>query len=165
VARSEVPIIPVWTKSDVGGPPPGFILTNNAGRGTTDPSHGGANSRRDDPPAGDVAPHHLQPTIVSAHTGAGLAALTTRIQHELAARHHLAESDAPLLTRDRHVRAVRTARAELDAFDEARRSGAVPATIAAVHLRAATHALETLIGTVDVDDVLDRVFSSFCVGK
>jgi len=25
--------------------------------------------------------------------------------------------------------------------------------------------LEELIGTVDVEDVLDRVFSSFCVGK
>jgi tRNA modification GTPase len=34
-----------------------------------------------------------------------------------------------------------------------------------VHLRAATHALEALIGAVDVEDVLDRVFSSFCVGK
>jgi tRNA modification GTPase len=107
----------------------------------------------------------IEPIIVSAHTGAGLATLTLRIQEQLLARHHLTETDAPLLTRERHVRAVRTAREELDAFDEARRLGAVPATIAAVHLRAATHALESLIGAVGVEDILDRVFASFCVGK
>jgi tRNA modification GTPase len=37
--------------------------------------------------------------------------------------------------------------------------------VASVHLRAAVYVLEELIGAVDVDDVLDRVFSSFCVGK
>jgi tRNA modification GTPase len=34
-----------------------------------------------------------------------------------------------------------------------------------VHLRSAVHALEELIGVVDVEDVLDRLFASFCVGK
>jgi tRNA U34 5-carboxymethylaminomethyl modifying GTPase MnmE/TrmE len=34
-----------------------------------------------------------------------------------------------------------------------------------VHLRSAVHELETLVGAVDVDDVLARVFSAFCVGK
>jgi tRNA modification GTPase len=37
--------------------------------------------------------------------------------------------------------------------------------VAAVHLREATRHLEELIGVVDVEDVLDRLFSSFCVGK
>jgi tRNA modification GTPase len=41
----------------------------------------------------------------------------------------------------------------------------LPATIAAVHLRTAIHSLEELIGAVEVEDVLDRVFSSFCIGK
>ena len=165
VAREEVPRIPVWTKGDVAGPPPDFTIPFDEVPGVTEPSHGGANSRADVPPAGEIARDQIAPTIVSAHTGAGLRSLTSRIQEHLRTRHHLVEADAPLLTRERHVRAVRTAREELDAFDQARRLGAVPATIAAVHLRAATHALETLIGTVDVEDVLDRVFSSFCVGK
>jgi tRNA modification GTPase len=34
-----------------------------------------------------------------------------------------------------------------------------------VHLRSAAHALEELIGAVDVEEVLGRVFSTFCVGK
>jgi tRNA modification GTPase len=38
-------------------------------------------------------------------------------------------------------------------------------TIAAVHLRAAVVALEEIIGAVSVDDLLDEVFSRFCVGK
>jgi tRNA modification GTPase len=32
-------------------------------------------------------------------------------------------------------------------------------------LRTAVYVLEELIGTVDIEDVLERVFSSFCVGK
>ena len=41
----------------------------------------------------------------------------------------------------------------------------LPAPVAAVHLRTATMALETLIGAVSTEDVLGRVFGSFCVGK
>ena len=41
----------------------------------------------------------------------------------------------------------------------------LPAPVAAVHVREASLALDELIGTVDVNDVLARVFSTFCVGK
>jgi tRNA modification GTPase len=41
----------------------------------------------------------------------------------------------------------------------------VDAAAAATHLRAAVTALDDLIGVVTPDDVLDRVFGSFCVGK
>jgi tRNA U34 5-carboxymethylaminomethyl modifying GTPase MnmE/TrmE len=37
--------------------------------------------------------------------------------------------------------------------------------LAATHLAAAAAALEELIGVVEVDDVLERVFGDFCVGK
>jgi tRNA modification GTPase len=37
--------------------------------------------------------------------------------------------------------------------------------VASVHLRTAVYLLEELIGAVDVEDVFDRVFNSFCVGK
>jgi tRNA modification GTPase len=49
-------------------------------------------------------------------------------------------------------------------FNEAR-SGGVEAIAAATHIRAATGALDSLIGAVTPDDVLERVFSNFCVGK
>jgi tRNA modification GTPase len=39
------------------------------------------------------------------------------------------------------------------------------AVLAAHHVREATSALDELLGTVDIEEVLERVFSSFCVGK
>jgi tRNA modification GTPase len=79
--------------------------------------------------------------------------------------HLLAEADdAPVVTRERHARALRTARDELAAFAAALHEQ-VPMELAATHLRAAAGALEDLIGAVTVDDVLDRVFGDFCVGK
>jgi tRNA modification GTPase len=72
--------------------------------------------------------------------------------------------EAPVVTRERHARALRQARDELAEF-EAALADRVPMEFAATHLRAAAGALEDLIGAVSVDDVLDRVFGDFCVGK
>jgi len=102
---------------------------------------------------------------VSAETGAGLQELLAAIDGTLDAQHGEIVPDLPLLTRARHQKAISTARAELGQFMTAWLEGKLPATIAAVHLRTAVHSLEELIGAVEVEDVLDRVFSSFCVGK
>jgi tRNA modification GTPase len=158
-------VIAVRTKGDAAGGPPEFNLPDEGNPRGIGSAPSVPESRGDGSPAGEIAPAEPPGITVSAHTGAGLAALTHRIQDELSRRHHLGDADAPLLTRERHVRAVQVAREELDHFLRARRSQEVPATIAAVHLRAATHALESLIGVVDVEDVLDLVFRSFCVGK
>ncbi len=102
---------------------------------------------------------------VSAETGSGLQELLAAIDNSLDTRHGEIVPDLPILTRARHSKAIRTARSELEGFKQAWREEKLPATIAAVHLRTAVNALEELIGAVDVEDVLDRVFSSFCVGK
>jgi tRNA modification GTPase len=102
---------------------------------------------------------------VSAETGSGLQALLAAIDDSLDTRHGEIVPDLPILTRARHSKAIGTARSELEGFKQAWREEKLPATIAAVHLRTAVNALEELIGAVDVEDVLDRVFSSFCVGK
>lgn len=102
---------------------------------------------------------------VSASTGAGLRELLARIDVELSGRYDNGGMDAPVVTRARHRAILGAAREELAAFREGWPSGRLPATVAAVHLRSAVHSLEELIGSVDVEDVLDRVFSSFCVGK
>jgi tRNA modification GTPase len=60
---------------------------------------------------------------------------------------------------------VGLAHRELLAFEQAWRDEALPPSIAAIHVRAAADALGELIGAVRVDDVLDVVFASFCVGK
>jgi len=102
---------------------------------------------------------------VSAETGSGLQELLAAIDNSLDTRHGEIVPDLPILTRARHSKAIGTARSELEGFKQAWREEKLPATIAAVHLRTAVYALEELIGAVDVEDVLDRVFSSFCVGK
>jgi len=102
---------------------------------------------------------------VSAETGNGLQELLGAIGDTLDTQHGEIVPDLPVLTRARHRKAISTARAELGQFTAAWREEKLPATIAAVHLRTAVYALEELIGTVEVEDVLDRVFSSFCVGK
>ena len=102
---------------------------------------------------------------VSAVTGEGLAELRRVIVGILAVRYGAPIAELPVLIRARHVRALQTARAELAEFRSAWASASLPAPVAAVHLREAVVALESLIGAVGVEDVLDRVFSSFCVGK
>jgi len=101
---------------------------------------------------------------VSVVTGAGLADLRRKLA-EVAFGRLLALGDVePVVTRARHRGALERALAEVEAFHTARGSG-VDAAAAATHLRAAVGALDDLIGVVTPDDVLDRVFATFCVGK
>jgi len=101
---------------------------------------------------------------VSIVTGEGLAELGRRLV-EAAFGGLVALGDVePVVTRERHRVALERALAELDLFRAAQGQG-VDAAAAATHLRAAVGALDDLIGVVTPEDVLDRVFSSFCVGK
>jgi tRNA modification GTPase len=102
--------------------------------------------------------------LLSARTGEGMARLRGELLR-LAFGGILGEpGEAPLVTRDRHARALRAARDELRLFDDALQ-GHVPPEFAATHLRAAAASLEELIGAVTPDDVLGRVFGEFCIGK
>jgi tRNA modification GTPase len=44
-------------------------------------------------------------------------------------------------------------------------SGEATAEIAAEELRTAIRALDSLVGRVDIENVLDEIFTSFCLGK
>jgi tRNA modification GTPase len=116
-------------------------------------------------PCPPLAAEPTPPNAVSAHTGAGLRELLDTVLAVLAERLGAPAADAPLVTRARQQRAIATARDELVAFRAAWVEGVLPAPVAAVHVRAAAYALEDLIGAVDVEEVLGRVFGEFCVGK
>jgi len=103
--------------------------------------------------------------VTSAETGQGLSDLVSSIDAELTESVGGLVVDTPILTRSRHIHGIRQARAEVADFGKTWREEILPAPVAAVHLRAAAVALESLIGAVSTEDVLDRVFSSFCVGK
>jgi len=108
---------------------------------------------------------------VSAENGTGLRALIadivarlTGVRSERGDAGTADEGTAPI-TRERHHIALTQALEEVREFERAWREDEVPATIAAVHLRSAVHVLDELVGSVSVDDVLDRLFREFCVGK
>lgn len=103
--------------------------------------------------------------VVSAHQREGLMELVAMIEHELDSHYGSLDPDLPLLTKARHQSALTTAAHELVLFRAEWSGEQVPVSIAAVHIRSAVHELETIVGAVDVDDVLTRVFSTFCVGK
>jgi tRNA modification GTPase len=102
---------------------------------------------------------------VSAHSGAGVEALRDAIR--VVARTLVADpqEEHPMVTRARHAHALEAARAEVRSFINAWSAGALPATVVATHLRAAVHALDELLGGIDTDEVIGRVFRTFCVGK
>jgi tRNA modification GTPase len=101
---------------------------------------------------------------VSAVTGEGLDTLRRRLA-EVAFGQLLSLGDVePVVTRARHRVALERALGEVEAFQTARAQG-VDAVAAATHLRAGVGALDELIGAVTPDDVLERVFATFCVGK
>lgn len=102
---------------------------------------------------------------VSAETGRGLRELLECVEAIVDEQCGSRSPDVPILTRARHKQALGVAKSELEQFYGAWAVKKLPATVAAVHLRTAIVALEELVGAVDIEDVLDRVFSSFCVGK
>ncbi len=102
--------------------------------------------------------------LVSTRTGAGLAELRAAMAERAYTTLARQGDVEPVVTRARHRAALERALVELTAFRGARGAG-LEAAVAATHLRAAATALEDIIGLVTTDDVLDRVFGSFCVGK
>ncbi|MCJ2132981.1 tRNA uridine-5-carboxymethylaminomethyl(34) synthesis GTPase MnmE [Methylobacterium sp. J-026] len=96
---------------------------------------------------------------VSARTGAGLDALVDAIQG--AAEAGLGAGDA-LITRSRHRAALEACLAHLDRLLAG--VGALP-ELAAEDLRLAVRSLGEVGGHVGVEDVLDRLFAGFCIGK
>lgn len=98
---------------------------------------------------------------VSGLTGHGLPELINQIGVRLHAR----VANAGTVTRERHrlalvraIGAMESARLEVE-------KGPDRAELAAAELRVAIRALESLVGRVDVENLLDEIFASFCIGK
>jgi tRNA modification GTPase len=100
--------------------------------------------------------------VVSAASGVGLEALERRLADVV--RQRLEVDEAPLVTRARHRELVEEALAAIiRGLEGARRS--VGAELVSEDLRLAARALGRITGSIDAEDLLDRIFSQFCVGK
>lgn len=98
---------------------------------------------------------------VSGLTGEGVSDLVIRISNLLQSR----SQSAGLATRERHKQAMEMAQKSLAAGQEQMSFGPDHYDIAAEELRTAIRALESLVGRIDVENLLDEIFASFCLGK
>jgi tRNA modification GTPase len=98
----------------------------------------------------------------SALTGAGLEELRAAILAELQAGSSVAEGG--LLNNLRQQQAVTEAVAALDVAATANREG-LPHELILVDLHTALRALDALTGATSTEDILARIFSTFCIGK
>ena len=98
---------------------------------------------------------------ISGKTGHGVSQLVSQISAVLATQ----ASGAGLATRARHRQAMERAVADLQAAIGTVRIGPDMYDLAAENLRNAIRTLESLVGRIDVETVLDEIFSSFCLGK
>jgi tRNA modification GTPase len=72
---------------------------------------------------------------------------------------------AGIATRERHRAAMQLALEGLEVAQKRLQYGSDQYDIAAEELRIAIRALESLVGRVDVENLLDEIFASFCLGK
>src|SRR5262249_35115243 len=103
---------------------------------------------------------HVLPT--SAVTGAGLAALRTAIADFLRTR--FAEGDLPASTGARCRESLTRAGSSLEGASQTLLHGG-GAQLGALDLRQALDELGKVVGAVVTDDILDRIFRRFCIGK
>nr|WP_156884535.1 tRNA uridine-5-carboxymethylaminomethyl(34) synthesis GTPase MnmE [Stappia stellulata] len=96
---------------------------------------------------------------LSAHTQDGLPGLISALGDF--ARDVVGTTSDPVATRDRHRRWISVARDSLTAAI----AGGRPLELRAEDLRNAADALGRIAGRVGVEDLLDVIFSEFCIGK
>ena len=98
---------------------------------------------------------------ISGKTGRGVDRLVARITAVLGEK----AASAGVMTRERHRVAMKRA---VEAMESARSQIQRPrsaAELVAADLRQASLALDMLVGRLDVENLLDEIFASFCIGK
>lgn len=135
IAKAAIPLILVHTKSDKGLPE------------TLPPEL-----------------HNYRTVAVSAKTGDGLERLTAAVTDMVIADRTLTTESSVSLGTLRQRQAVESALSALEHAQTAAASG-YPLDAVIQDVEDAVHTLGEITGEVRSDDILDRIFSDFCVGK
>ena len=98
---------------------------------------------------------------VSGKTGVGIPQLLEQISSKLGAQ--IAGSST--LTRERHRAAALDAISALELAQVEIATGAGRTELTAENLRRAIRSLDVLVGRIGVENLLDEIFFSFCIGK
>ena len=116
-------------------------------------------NKADLPSGPDASLPDIETIHVSARTEAGMGSLWAALSVRVRA---LTGGDFPAVTRLRHRRHLKDA---AEALRRGQRSLARSPELGAEDLRHAAQALGRIAGRIDPEQVLDEVFSSFCIGK
>ncbi|MDF0664597.1 MAG: tRNA uridine-5-carboxymethylaminomethyl(34) synthesis GTPase MnmE [Nitrospira sp.] len=100
---------------------------------------------------------------ISVRTGEGLEALKTAVRGQFV-KPSFEASDGVVVTHVRHRVALEQAETSLQESLVSIERGLEPEFVA-VDLRGAADALGEIVGAITSDEVLDRIFSEFCIGK
>ncbi len=98
---------------------------------------------------------------ISGKTGQGIDALVDHVSRVLKER----SFQAGVSTRKRHQFALSEALESLQNADRILEMGPEHYELVAEEIRSAIRSLEALVGRIGVEDLLDEIFSSFCLGK
>jgi len=160
----------VWNKTDLraqAGARPAAVSEGPARRqtardsaalaeATCDPEAPAQAARDSDAPAGAL--------YVSALTGDGIGELRRAILDHVVPGMDTASRETAFLTNIRHERLLRES---LEALDTARAAVAesIPHEMLLLDLYNALRPLDAITGQTTADDILNHIFSSFCIGK
>jgi tRNA modification GTPase len=144
-ARAGEADLLLWLSEGGAAPPP-------------DVDTGGAEILRIATKADGISPQ-ANCLAISARTGQGIDELCEEIATR--ARSMLGDGSSALVIRERHRDAINAARDFVSAALEPER----PLELVAEEIRLAGRSLEHIVGSIDVEQVLDVIFSRFCIGK
>jgi tRNA modification GTPase len=111
---------------------------------------------------GRVAELPPDAVVVSALTGEGIDALRERISQALAPSPE--DQESGFITSLRHEQLLRESLEALTRAREATRAG-IPHEMLLVDLYAALQPIDAITGATTADDILNRIFATFCIGK
>jgi tRNA modification GTPase len=148
-------------------------LAEDASRPVSQSASQRAGESAGQPPGGAAAlfpgtwemPEPVRATVAvrtSALTGEGLAELRSKLRELVS--HPAGESETGMLTTLRHFEAVSGTLASLAAARTAVEAR-VPHEMLLLDLYGALRPLDSLTGETTADDILNRIFSTFCIGK
>lgn len=100
----------------------------------------------------------------SALTGYGIDALKEAFFRVAVGDHPALSSDSVIVTSSRHFEALKSAKESLAGALHGAFMG-IPNEVVSVDMREAINALGELVGEVTSEDLLNRIFGSFCIGK
>jgi tRNA modification GTPase len=98
---------------------------------------------------------------ISGKTGEGIDALIAQVSERLKEK----VGSIGIAMRERHRVAMLQAIGYMRDAQDALESGDAMADLVAEDLRTAIRAVDSIVGRVDVEHVLDEIFASFCIGK